>query len=496
MIEEHGLAIARRPVSVREYGHADEFAQPGSVLGLVFLVRPLRFFFATGDEECIIDDIVGMLPIPQETTSEVTHRRQVLPKLGLGKTESVAQSNVERRPGGVLGRGGRGAGSWFEVRRLHPCKCEKSVGLTQKIFGIGRFLGSKGVLVAQSTMRRWGQRVWLGACVGVITLIGASTATAGELPHHRFDFKADASLPWCNQPLEFFGLLGGVVPPSTFDAPTTRSLVVRIRQKPNGGKAVDIEVKDDATGATLGKKHQEYRAAIECFKVLYFTAMDAGQLIEDTAPPEPKPEPEPPSDPRPEPCPPVSTACPACPTPAPPKARAETTPAPDASSARVFVGGGVATYWNLAPAQFIAPRALVGFRVLPHFVIEAEFAFEAWLRANPNNGPTAVDVDTYLGSLAGCAKLGWFMPCGVLVGGALRVTTVNRRYPMTNASPFFGGGMRVAAEAIRSDHFSWRADVDILAVSPPSFAPKTWSAWEPKPSILSIALGTSVIWNF
>ncbi len=162
---------------------------------------------------------------------------------------------------------------------------------------------------------------------------------------------------------------------------------------------------------------------------------------------------------------------------------------------RFFVGAGVGAFLNVAPEPCFAPRVAVGWNVTPRWVLALDFAAWPLMTANPQEGPTAVDVETYLGTAAGCYRFGRFLTCGLVAGGVLLGSGTNRPYGQWYASPMFGLGGRVAAEIPISARFTWSTNVDGLGfVIPQRLVVKGVSFSEPVPLAMSVA--TSIVFAF
>jgi hypothetical protein len=131
------------------------------------------------------------------------------------------------------------------------------------------------------------------------------------------------------------------------------------------------------------------------------------------------------------------------------------------------LGAGLGAYWNVAPEPFFAPRFALGWNVHPSLFVELDFAAWPWMVANPENGPTAVDVETYVGTFAVCHKFAWFTGCGLLAGGALHAVGLSPQVNATTTYPFFGVGARgsierTVLERASGSRLALRADVDGL----------------------------------
>ena len=98
----------------------------------------------------------------------------------------------------------------------------------------------------------------------------------------------------------------------------------------------------------------------------------------------------------------------------------------------------------------------------PRWIVGLDFAAWPLMTANPQDGPTSVDVEAYLGTAAGCYRLGRFLTCGLLAGGVLLGSGTNRPYGKPYASPLLGVGGRVAAEIPVWGPLTWRSDIDTL----------------------------------
>jgi len=296
----------------------------------------------------------------------------------------------------------------------------------------------------------------------IVSSFAPATARADELLHHRFEFEGDRALPECNKALKFKALLVERVPITTFDPPTPRVLVVRVRRASNGGRAVDLLVKNES-GEVLGTDHHDYGADVECFEVLYWTAIDAKKLMhsagtpsavtekapspapsESPKPPSPAPPAPPPAEPKP--CP----VCPAIPTPKP-------TPAPE-KSRRYFLGGGAVAAYNLAPEIAIGPRILFGIE-RGAFVGEVDARWLPLLKTLPAD-LTAAETHTWAISGAACFQRKPFLACGVLTGGATWATALNTTFPNSTLDTFFGVGARGAVEAPLTPSMGLRFDLD------------------------------------
>ncbi|MDI3288078.1 hypothetical protein [Polyangium sp. 15x6] len=269
---------------------------------------------------------------------------------------------------------------------------------------------------------------------------------------------------------------------STFDPPATRTLTVRIQRAPDAAKLVDVRIVDEA-GDVAAEVHRSYEPATECFEVLYATAFDAAKLLGAFEPPEPPPPPLcPQPQPQPQPCPP--------PPPQPPPQ-----PPPPPLPKRFFLGAGVGAFLNVAPEPFFAPRVSAGWNVAPRWTVELDVVAWPWMTANPQDGPTSVDVETYLGTAAGCYRFGRFMTCGLLAGGVLLGRGTNRAFGRPYTSPMFGIGPRVGFEVPIWDRLLWRSDLDgLVFVFPQRLAEKDAPTWEPLP--LALSASTSLAFTF
>ncbi|MDC3956696.1 hypothetical protein [Polyangium jinanense] len=260
----------------------------------------------------------------------------------------------------------------------------------------------------------------------------------------------DRALPLCDRPLVFMAILTNWVSVSTFDPPAARTLTVRIRRAPDAAKLADVTIVDEA-GDVAEEVHRSYEPATECFEVLYATAFEAAKLLGAFEPPEPPPPPQPPAPP-----------CPPAPPQPQPRPSPPPLPRPPPLPKRFFLGAGVGAFLNVAPEPFLAPRVSAGWNVAPRWVVGLDVAAWPWMTANPQDGPTSVDVETYLGTVAGCYRFGRFMTCGLLAGGVLLGSGTNRLYGNPYASPLLGLGGRVAAEIPVWERVTWRSDVDAL----------------------------------
>ncbi|TKD13079.1 hypothetical protein [Polyangium fumosum] len=302
---------------------------------------------------------------------------------------------------------------------------------------------------------------------------------------HRLDFEADRWPPACNQEEDFSAALSSWVPPMGIDAGAERVLEVRIKRLPDGGKAATVRVKG-AAGEVTGEKATAYPPATECHKVLFWAAFDAAMLMGWNVRWEPEPPPPCP------PCPPAPAQPPpqACPLPLPPPR-----PLPPPQPKRFFAGLGIGAFWNVAPEPFFAPRVTAGWNVSPRFALELDFAAWPLMTANPQNGPTAVDVDAYFGTAAGCYRFGRFLGCGLVAGGVLLGSGTNRAYRQEYTTPLLGMGARVEAEVPLGDWLVWRSGVDALGFPVPRrFINYPDVLWQPFPLAMSVT--TSVVWEF
>jgi hypothetical protein len=194
----------------------------------------------------------------------------------------------------------------------------------------------------------------------------------------RLEFDASQAPKSCNDQLEFESILANWVPREVMSSEADRRLVVRIRRSPMGVKSVGVMLLD-AAGKTLDEHRERFDARLECYRVLYKTALASANLLGAFKKPPPA-----------EPCP----ACPVCPSCRPPpreeRARflASTPPPPRMimplqsptlpPMRRAFLGAGVFLGMGVRLAQAFGPQISLGFVPLarvPHLHIEIEGAW-------------------------------------------------------------------------------------------------------------------------
>lgn len=329
----------------------------------------------------------------------------------------------------------------------------------------------------------------LQAVISVTMALGAPIDASAEPPHYRFELVAPKHLPTCNDPEGFHEELDLALSQPLLEPPASRVLEVRIERPAGGAYGVEVVFRE-LGGQAVKTVRLTYPGAMECFKVLHKVALVAAIEIEAEEgaaeePPPPPPPPPPPAAPPPKsrPAPPREP----CPPPvAPPKPTA---------SRRGFVGAGLGAFLNVAPEPFFAPRLAVGWRAHPSVVLELDVAGQAWMTANPQDGPTAVDVQTGFGTLAGCYAPSPFLLCGLVMGGAQRGAGRERSFVEATTRALFGVGVRASFERELLGPVSLRTDLDLVFnVTNRDMYGRTWPLWEPIPLTASVA--TSLLWSF
>ncbi|MDC3960698.1 hypothetical protein [Polyangium jinanense] len=322
------------------------------------------------------------------------------------------------------------------------------------------------------TARGHGGRLGVGGCTIVLALTWPSSSfAADEVPRHRVELTADRSLPGCSNPFDFSAILTNWLPVSTLDPTATRSLVVRIRRLPDGGKSVDTTITDEA-GAVAHSEHHDYPPTDDCFKVLYWTAFDAAKRIRELAPPQeeepaaplpPEPAPPEPAPPKPAPAPP----CPACPPPPKP---------PATPPMRGFVALGATISRGAAPEWGPGLR-LAGGLQLASFTLELDGQWMPLLNTR-RAGLTDVDIHTFGLTGAGCFKRAPLLGCLLVTGGIVGTVVSSRDYAWRGAGGFFGAGARTAVEFPLSSHLMARVDVEValplIGARLDFFGPSPW----------------------
>ncbi|MDI1430167.1 hypothetical protein [Polyangium sorediatum] len=328
----------------------------------------------------------------------------------------------------------------------------------------------------------------LQAVIGVTMALAAPLDARAEPPHYRFELVAPKHLPACNDPEGFFEELDLALSQPLLDPPASRVLEVHIERPAGGAYGVKVVFREPG-GQVLETVRLTYPGSMECFKVLHKVALVAAieMEAEEGAPEEPTPPPPPPAAPPPasrpappsEPCPPPPPAEP----PKPPAAR------------RGFVGAGLGAFLGFAPEAFFAPRVIVGWHVRPRLVLELDIAGQAWMTANPQNGPTAVDVQTGLGTLAGCYAPSSLRLCGFIMGGVQRSVGNERAFSQATTRSLFGVGLRAGFEQVMVGSLLLRTDLDaVFNLAGRDIYGQTWPLWEPIP--LAANVTTSLLWSF
>jgi hypothetical protein len=175
----------------------------------------------------------------------------------------------------------------------------------------------------------------------------------------------------------------------------------------------------------------------------------------------PPAKPAAPTPPRCEPAPAPALPAPACvPVPVPPTRK----PDPPPSSRLVFVveAGSAFSFAMLPRRPGFGVVAALGLR-WPAFSVALEVRADLPSATDPLPGATLpgfASVWLFSNTLAPCARVKWFVGCGLVSGGVLMIE--DSASPITQARPYAALGARAGAELPLSSRYGLRVSADVL----------------------------------